>query len=650
MTRDGLQVLAEQSGTTFLLHTAHGDVDFLAGVNLGSTTPGHSPGELALSAEDYRRWFDLMGRAGVRVVRIYTIHPPSMYEELRRYNEAHPEAPLYLMQGVYLPDEQYLSSGNLYEPTSTREMDRELKDASDAVHGNMTRHGLRGRANGHWDADVSPWTLAWLVGVEWDPVATVSTDKINANTPAHLGRYFSSTPAASPTERWIATRMDVLAGHEAKRGFSVPIAFVDWPTADPLHHPHEPLQNEDLVGVDANHVVASNAWPAGTFASFHAYPYYPDFLRHEPRYQQATYEGHPDAYAGYLMSLQQHYATMPLMVTEFGVPASLGSAHNGTNGRDQGNHSEAEALAIDADILRMLKGLGLAGGLLFAWTDEWFKFTWNTLPRQEVVDSERRALWHDALTNEQWFGMLAEDPTPVGRRVPYESTGPIREVAINHDAAWVYVDVTLDQEPTAPVTLGFDVVPGGIALQGGGSGVDDYRVVVDPTSDQATAWVRDAIDPVLLDGLSPGTIPPPGPDGWSLQRLTINRELVEPVTKEVLPAEFLDIGNLRIGSWDPADPAYDSRSTVQHQGKLVRLRLPWAMLGLGDPSSRTAVIPVKGRPRGVPVDQIGLQIDLGSGAIPVAPITWEGWQRAQHTERVKAGAQAFADALVDTSE
>jgi len=66
--------------------------------------------------------------------------------------------------------------------------------------------------------------------------------------------------------------------------------------------------------------------------------------------------------------------------------------------------------------MQVIHDVGLGGALLFAWTDEWFKFTWNTLPRQAVADSERRALWHDPLTNEQWFGLNAEDPVPVGER------------------------------------------------------------------------------------------------------------------------------------------------------------------------------------------------------------------------------------------
>ena len=77
-------------------------------------------------------------------------------------------------------------------------------------------------------------------------------------------------------------------------------------------------------------MLPTDAWPGGTFASFHAYPYYPDFQRYEPGLQDEEWNGTGDPYAGYVMSLRDHFAgTMPLLVTEFGVPSSLGSAHDG---------------------------------------------------------------------------------------------------------------------------------------------------------------------------------------------------------------------------------------------------------------------------------------------------------------------------------
>ena len=618
---------------------------FWTGVNLGSTTPGHSPGELAIMAADYRRWFTDMGRMGVRVLRVYTIHPPEMYEELLAYNRAVPSAPLYLLQGVYLPDESYIRTGNLFDPAASIPFANEIRDASAAVHGNLRRSASRGRASGTWTADVSPYVAGWIIGIEWDPQATLASDKRNASAPDFHGTYFSSVSDATPstpTERWIAGHMDALATAEAAKGRSAPIAFVNWPTTDPLHHPEEPLTSEDLVGVDANHVQAGAAWPGGTFASFHAYPYYPDFLRHQPAYQAYQLNGKTDPYAGYLADLKKHFGNLPVLITETGVPSSLGSAHLGTNGRDQGAHSEQEALATDAALIRVIHDVGLGGALLFEWTDEWFKFTWNTLPRHAIVDSERRALWHDPLTNEQWFGLNAADPVPVGDRTVSESSSGIRSVVINHDASYLYVTTLLSAVPTTILRLGFDLVPGGLPLPGGGSEGQDVAVVLDPARHIGLACIRGDMNPLLLDGQRAPDIPRPGTDGWSLQQMSVNRSF--DLNGRFLPAEYFPVGELREGSWDVRLANYDSRSTWRVDGPTVYLRMPWSMLMMGDPSSRTAVVPVDGQPRAVTVAQIGLLVDAGVNGQARADISWDGWQRADYRERLKVGVQPIVDA------
>ena len=647
----GRRQLATAEGRKLLLHTEGGDVSYWAGVNLGSTTPGHSPGELAIDREHYRRWFQQMGELGVRVVRPYTIHPPAMYEELRDYNLTHPEAPLYLVMGIYLPDESYLEHHDLFATEPTEAMIAEVRDASAAVHGTLSRAPMRGRASGRWTADVSPWVAAWIVGIEWDPEASVASDAKNADRPAHNGRYFASGPSATPTERWIAARMDELAGYEAERGVCVPIALANWPTADPLSHPEEPLEREDILSVDANNVIPQPDWPAGTFASYHAYPYYPDFQMLQPSYQG------DDPYKAYLQDLAAHHGGMPTMISEFGVPSSLGSAHRGSHGRDQGHHSEQQAMRMNADMLRMFKEIGLAGGLVFQWSDEWFKFTWNTLPRHAPSHSERRALWHDALTNEQWFGLLAQDPVRVGSRAVHEAADGLRRVSLDHDAGWVYLTLVWDAAPSGVIELGFDVVPGGgLPLPaGGGPAVNDALVVIDVEGESATAYIRGELDPVLLDGLPPDSVPEPEPNGWSLQRLTLNRPISTP--QREIPADLLDIGRLTRGSWDPASAEYDSLATWQMgpapEGDAwqVALRLPWGLLAMADPSSKIALAPEGNRPTGVSIEQIGLTVAVpASGdARHTMPLRWEEWNKATAAERLKAGVEEFANALRETS-
>jgi len=213
---------------------------------------------------------------------------------------------------------------------------------------------------------------------------------------------------------------------------------------------------------------------------------------------------------------------------------------------------------------------------------------------------------------------------------------------IDHDASYLYVTTLLSAAPTSVVRLGFDVVPGGLPLPGGGAEGQDVAVVLDPTRHAALACIRGDLDPLLLDGQHASDLPKPGADGWSLQQLSINRSF--DLHGRYLPAEYFPVGELREGSWDAGAAGYDSRSTWRVEGATVYLRLPWSMLMLGDPSSRSAVIPVDGQARAVPVTEIGLLVDAGSGGQARAEITWEGWQRADYRERLKVGAQPIVDA------
>ncbi|MCR8670651.1 hypothetical protein [Agrococcus sp. HG114] len=634
----GLRVLAESDRDGFRLHTASGDKGFLPGVNVGATVPLHQPGEIdVLTADDYRRWFPQMADLGIRVVRIYTLHPPTFYDELAAYNAAHPSEPLYLVQGVYLPDERYVEEGGtLCEPALDEAFSAELSAVSAAVHGDLERAAAPGAASGRWTTDVSPWLAAWIVGVEWDPAGTARTDAACGAGSGEPGRYFAPTDDASGTERWIARHMDDLAALEAARGDSVPIALANWPTTDPLVHDTEPLETEDLVGVDANHVLPTAAWPGGTFASFHAYPYYPDFQRYEPGYDEQEWRGESDRYAGYLAALQEHFAErMPLLVTEFGVPTSLGSAHAGTLGRDQGGHDESTAMAMNADMARMMAGLGLGGAFVFSWTDEWFKHTWNTMEHQVP---ERRQLWHDPLTNEQWFGIVATDSDLVPDAVAEErpSSGPFEHISVRADASWVHIDLALRERLPRELSVGVDVLPGPLR--------DDYRVLVDTEAATARAEVRQELDPMRLD-TAVRPYHPDAADEWHLYRLLTNR--AHHLGDRVLPAEHHEPGLLVEGDWDPASAEYDSRATwsADAERRSVRLRLPWPMLGMADPSSRTAL--GEGEPAQlVHVDGVTLRF-AADGSAHELDFRWPEWNRVGHTERLKDGSGAIAAAFAE---
>jgi hypothetical protein len=296
-----LTLPARVKGRTIEAATKDGfDPLFWAGVNLGSTVPGRDPGDVAASREDYDRWLGGMGALGVRVVRIYTILKPAFYDALAAYNAAHGAEPIFFMQGVWIPEEELNETSDAYDRTVTQGFEAELSDAVDVVHGDATLSERKGHAGGTFASDVSRWLLAFSIGIEWDPNAVQSTDEKNAGEDPYNGRYIRASRDATPMESWIASMLDYTAERDARRGWSRPLTFTNWLTLDPLDHPDEPLEQEDLVSLDATHVSATDAWPAGFFASYHAYPYYPDFMSLTERYQQykRPRDGEVDPYSG----------------------------------------------------------------------------------------------------------------------------------------------------------------------------------------------------------------------------------------------------------------------------------------------------------------------------------------------------------------
>ncbi len=634
---DGLRMIASSDGQDFELHTAGGDRTFLPGVDLGDTTPGHLPGEGAVSAAQYRAWFAAMSWLGLRVVRIYDVHPPAFYEQLAAWNQDNPERPLYLVQGVALPGESYIDQRNLFDKTFTTAFRQELEAAAQAVKGEFSRTRMPGRVGGVWDADVTPWLAGWIVGSEIDPRAAAASDKRNASVERFAGKYFRNTPKSTPTERWLAARMNELAGYVAEHGVSQPIAFVNWPTTDPLRHPQEPLEQEDLLQLDANHVLPTADWPAGTFASYHAYPFYPDFLRQEPDLINYEYAGRTDPYAGYLADLRKHHSTMPTLITEFGVPSSIGSAHNAPLGRSQGDHSEQDAMRTDADLLRMIHEQGLGGGFVFSWADEWYRSTWNTANHQ---DPGRRQLWTDPLTNEQHFGVLAMDadgPPDTGDQHLLDTDAwPAREVTARVDEQYLHLAIKLAGSAPGALMAGFDVLPGvtGTPMPGSADRRPDAVFALNLVGKSGQAYVRNQLDPLKLDPPLPAGSRGPAPEGWKAFEL---------VVKRAQPVELQNAGQLRHGTWDPEDEKADSRALWQIDGDDLTIRVPWAMLGFADPSAHRVAVPKGGQlstqvSPGVTVSFTASGTDQSAGQV-----TWSNWTRPYYSERLKQGAGKLRD-------
>jgi hypothetical protein len=674
-----LQLATRVHGTTLQIATQAGYEDrFWPGVNLGSTTPGALPGEVRQGRGDYDRWLEGMGTIGVRVVRIYTILPPAFYEALDAYNTTHTAAPIRFIQGVWIPEDEFLTSHNLYESEVVERFREEIAHAVGAVHGDVTISPVRGHASGTYHTDVARWLLAWSPGIEWDPQATHDSDLKNTRQPAYHGTYITTRNRPTPTESWIAAQLDYLAGLEREHGWSQPLTFTNWLTTDPLEHPEEPLPNERLVTIDAMNLAATAQWPGGFFASYHAYPYYPEFLSLSKEYATYRLNGKVDPYAGYLHALAAHHDGQAVMVTEFGVPTGLGAAHRGPRGRDQGNHSEQQGMQIDADLLRDIHAEGFAGGVLFEWTDEWFKHTWNTMDYE--LPRERAQLWRNSFTNEEHFGVVASeasmadsltidgdsrDWTPENaKRVFAAKNGPIRTVDVRHDEEYLALLITTADDAawrSDELVVGFDIVAGensGLPTTKDQMPGADTAVVIGP-GEQATAYRAAWLDPMAAQygdagGLGYLHVDPnalqPGSGVWQRPALMLNRPFVVPTTSEERGVETADVSQLLWGKSDHATATGDSRSLVDASGTVIELRLPWMLLGFADPSAHGVLVPNGSDFKSMKSDGVAIGVEANGRLVETSRYTWSQWDKVRYHERLKAGSDVLASAFRELAE
>jgi hypothetical protein len=78
----------------------------------------------------------------------------------------------------------------------------------DVVHGAASIAVRRGHASGHYDADVSNWVLAYIVGREWEPFAVMAFDQKNQGG-EYQGRYLQVRRGPA-MDLWLAQQCDFL--------------------------------------------------------------------------------------------------------------------------------------------------------------------------------------------------------------------------------------------------------------------------------------------------------------------------------------------------------------------------------------------------------------------------------------------------------
>ncbi len=353
-------------------------------MNLGVALPGRFPAEFPEDESAYFTWLESVSELGANAVRLYTLLPPAFYAALDRHNRLHPDRRLWLIQGVWteLPDgDDYL------DPAFLRGFQAEIARVLDAVHGNLDqplRAGARPRPLPRGCLLEPPRAPPRAgVGALLGPGVRRGerrrgrprSPRVHGSPPApgasaprrdYRGRLHPDRPLRHAV-RSLARRGPRLRRRPRNQALSpaAPRLVRQLADARPPRrtrpNPRWPRSAPSCGGRGWRPTTRSTsttttrwAWTrrtcsateaagGGIYATYHAYPYYPDFMDLDPGYALARDSRGPCNYIGYLRDLARHHGSQPVLIAEVGVPSSRGIAHRPAPGDEPRRPHRARA-------------------------------------------------------------------------------------------------------------------------------------------------------------------------------------------------------------------------------------------------------------------------------------------------------------------
>lgn len=616
---------------------------FVKGINLGVGTPKKFPGEVAITAEQYANWFPMMAAAGFNAIRIYTIHSPAFYDELYKYNSSHPEAPLYIFQGVWLEEEE---RGSLYLLNNL--FRQEIRDAVDCVHGNNVIAQRFGKAYGTYTSNISKWVIGYLVGREVMALEVQDTDTIDLSKTSYKGKYYE-IDGVNPATVFFVENVDYITDYEnTKYNIMRPASVSSWPTLDPMTHSTEPkTSHEDVAMIDMDKIKNATTC-GGFFMSYHCYPYFPNFVFSEPGYMNFYDELGINSYLGYITDLINQYKNIPVMIAEYGVPSSWGNAHTApSSGMNHGGLTEKEQGIYNARMLQNIYDTGYIGGITFAWMDEWFKNTWITgalaFPR------EKYPFWNDITSPEKTFGLIAFEPVMDKQNkimdIKSGNVTNLDKLTLGCDLKFFYLTLDFKNKliPENDIVIGLDTYSddlGESILPNSVKTINRNELsIVMKYPYKSELMVNKAYD---LYGISARSYTTEKTDGagWNLVKWKNKYAYSNDTLTNYFPERYHEIGILknRLSS----EP-YSSLESVVFYNNKIEIRIPWTMMQFSDPSVMEVI---NGYMISAKSTGVGVSISCDGELAETGRYSWEDWgYNFSYTERKKESLDILSKKL-----
>lgn len=611
-----LSVPFKAEGEAFYIRNAAGTYEELTirAVEVSDSLPGRYATEFALDEEAWLDWFTLIAEMGANTVKPTLVMRDCFYNALYTYNTSH-EEPLYLLQQISLPDAENYGPDDAWSEDYAGRLRQDARNLVDIIHGRKTILVGELGGSGGYRRDISQWTIGFVLGTDWSADTIAYTD--HETQPAYdgQGEYFRCDTEATSFERMLAWVMEETAAYETdKYGAQHPIAFVSSPEYDFLEYDDNyALQLKKYAYLDSEHVRASEAMQAGTFAAYRLFDYCDEILRCLSAEQLAALgdaAAHLDedaVYGGYMGLLSAHH-TMPVLAVGYGFSSARGAVKIGQEPLEEAEQGE-QLLMVWRESLEQ----NWAGVCVSTWQDCWEQKTWNT---SFAVNMQRRNVWQNLQTEGQGYGLLAFEPgqttsvcTLDGDAAEWEAADIVAEqdgLTLSARYDWRGLYLLIEGESVSEDTALY--VPVDITDESGAATADGYEVSFDRAADfllclngqdntrllvqeryhamrENFLYDIESRDPFSdepeIDGTTFVTI------GMALTNPTLLENYADieiSERRELTALGVWDTGVLTHGCGDPESEEYSSLADFCFGDHTVEIRIPWMLLNVSDPS------------------------------------------------------------------
>lgn len=655
------------------------NVHFLKGVNMGLSLPTTDLANPDIPYDTYYRWFEAIHSMNANTVKIFTIMNPDFYSAFYDFNQKNKDNPLYLLQGIWINENDMYDIGDAYAKNNKilNDFKKTAKEIVDIIHGksDYTSYGLINPAI--YDKDISPYIAGFILGLEWMPEFIQQTNDKNPTKKSYMGKYLY-TQNASAFEAFLCNVGNTLIEYETSQyQTQVPLAFLNWSTTDTLTHTNEPFSEEDAVSLDTNHILPTNAYLPGMFAAIDIYPYYPEFMNYQKEYiSYVDPFGRKNPYRAYLRDLKKEY-TVPVVVAEFGVPTSRGIAHKSEMGFDQGGVTEEQQGEMDVLMMQDIAKEGYAGGMIFSWQDEWFKQTWNTI-KYYATDTGKRTT--NVQSAEQHYGILAfetgidtsgQASFPDGslkewdgipdqtEQAPFAWKVSMREDALSLMCKWDNAQFNPEKD-TLAIAIG--------TTKRGSNQAKNEKLLFSKPADFVLLFNAKNNTRLLVDSyydsfyyqymVTKKVFPLVAGTGiqnngiFNPIRQFISNEIFLPVEQKTINPMFYESGALRYGQANPDLPSYDSLADFYYTADFVEIRIPWTLLGVSNFVEKKRIADFYNRKTITTETMDSLVIGVGKQQINTTTLQMQSiemvtFDKTNYTERLKKSYSILSKGLLE---